>query len=180
MPIHCLTCVCTKVSEGRQYGPDPKTIILYSKGTEHLIGIKHPLYRLRYAILSRCYNAKPSEYATYQGKGITVCDEWKTDPISFYQWCLDNGWKKGLCIDRIDPMGNYEPSNCQFLTLSENSRKGIYQNNVHRNAKLTASQVASIRESLEMGYTYSFLAEEYGVSRSTIKSIKCGQNWKGK
>lgn len=179
MPIHCHTCVCTKKSEGRQYGPDPKVISIYSNGIEYQIGIKHPLYMLRYSIMSRCYNAKPSEYATYQGKGITVCDEWKSDPTAFYQWCIDNGWQKGLSMDRIDPKGNYEPSNCQFLTLSENSKKGLLQNCVPRNVKLTEYQVATIKDSLRIGYTCLFLAKEYGVSRSTISAIKRGANWKG-
>ena len=49
-------------------------------------------------------------------------ETWK-DPKIFYDWCISNGWKLGLSIDRIDNDGNYEPSNCQFLTVSENSFK---------------------------------------------------------
>jgi hypothetical protein len=83
----------------------------------------HPLYDLRNRILTRCYNAKPSDYPYYQGKGITVSDEWIKDPWAFHNWAIANGWQKGLCLDRIDPEGNYEPNNCQFLTISQNLKK---------------------------------------------------------
>jgi hypothetical protein len=61
------------------------------------------------------------DYKYYGGRGISVCPEWENDPVEFYNWCIENGWKKGLQIDRIDNDGNYEPGNCRFVTTQENN-----------------------------------------------------------
>lgn len=177
MPIHCHTCTCTKVVEGRQYGPDSKIIKLKVKGWKFEIGINHPLYRLRYSIMSRCYNAKSSDYPYYQGKGIKVFEEWRTNPISFYTWCLENGWKSGLSLDRIDPNSDYEPSNCQFITLADNLKKCRIQNPKIRNSKLSEDQVREIRKMLAQDIKIIRIAKEFGVSSATIGAIKSGQNW---
>ena len=42
---------------------------------------------------SRCYNPKASKYYLYGGKGIEVCEEWKNDFMSFYNWSMNNGYK---------------------------------------------------------------------------------------
>src|ERR1041385_4583632 len=88
-----------------------------------LKGKRHPLIQMRNRIMTRCYNAKKSDFPYYQGKGIIVCDEWKDVPKSFYEWAFANGWQQGLTIDRIDPNGNYDPSNCRFITKNENSQR---------------------------------------------------------
>lgn len=74
-------------------------------------------------IKERCYNPKSNNYRAYGARGIRMCDEWLHDSKAFYKWCLDNGYQIDLEIDRIDNNGNYEPSNCQFLTRSENVLK---------------------------------------------------------
>lgn len=73
----------------------------------------------------RCYgeNLDPSTAKHYRDKGIRICSEWLNDPSAFVKWSLENGYKVGLSIDRINPDGDYEPSNCQWITLSENSKK---------------------------------------------------------
>ena len=43
------------------------------------------------------------------------------DSKTFIEFCLANGWKKGLQMDRIDNNGNYEPGNLRFVTSQENN-----------------------------------------------------------
>ncbi len=153
-----------------------------SNGIEYKITTDHPIYGLRYVLLTRCYNASKRDFKFYQGRGIKVCDEWKNCFIAFFKWCLDNGWKKGLVLDRIDNNKDYEPNNCRFITAKENLQKmHIDHNMVGENsprAKLTQLQVDEIRKKLGEGVMNSRLAKDYNVSPSTIKAIKSGQNWK--
>jgi hypothetical protein len=83
--------------------------------------IKHPLYRKWQDMKKRCYNKKVDRYNKYGGRGIEVCSEWKTDFMSFYTWCISNGYDKNLEIDRLNVNGNYEPNNCRFISKLENS-----------------------------------------------------------
>ena len=71
---------------------------------------------------SRCTKPKDISYRNYGGKGVSICDDW-TDPMVFYEWSIANGYKKELTLDRIDPDGNYEPSNCQWISRAANTRK---------------------------------------------------------
>lgn len=56
-----------------------------------------------------------SGYARYEGRGITVCDEWQ-DYETFKAWAMANGYEPGKSIDRKENDGNYEPSNCRWTT----------------------------------------------------------------
>lgn len=82
-------------------------------------------------VKQRCYNPKAKEYKNYGYRGIKVCDEWlKSYPSAFYEWALDNGYKEGLTLDRINNDGNYEPSNCRWTTWkiqNYNRRTNVYE-----------------------------------------------------
>lgn len=74
-------------------------------------------------MLARCYiDSKRKDADYYAQKGIRVCEEWKTYE-SFEKWALENGYDENLTIDRIDENGDYEPNNCQWITIAEQQRK---------------------------------------------------------
>ena len=89
----------------------------------------HRLYTIFGNIKNRCCNPNNSSYNYYGGRGITICDEWRYNFQTFYDWAMLNGYKEDLTIDRIDNNGNYEPNNCRFITHKENcnnTRKNVY------------------------------------------------------
>jgi len=73
-------------------------------------------------MLGRCYYPSAKCYPRYGGRGIRVCEEW-TEFIVFANWALTHGYQDDLTIERIDPDGNYEPANCEFITRAENNRR---------------------------------------------------------
>lgn len=76
------------------------------------------LHRIWTEMKTRCLNQNDCHYKWYGARGISVCDEW-LDFVPFSEWALSNGYKDDLTIDRIDNDGNYEPSNCRWITQSE-------------------------------------------------------------
>ena len=80
------------------------------------------LYRIRNGMLFRCYNKNSSDYANYGGRGISVCNEWKDSFENFYNWAMSNGYAEGLTIDRINNNGNYDSSNCRWVSMKLQSR----------------------------------------------------------
>ncbi len=81
---------------------------------------KYPLYLKWKRIKQRVLDSNVKDYRFYGAKGIKICNKWINDPENFVQWAIDAGWKPGLEIDRINCDGDYEPSNCRFITKLEN------------------------------------------------------------
>ena len=95
--------------------------MLVERNTTHNL-TKNPLYKRWHNMRSRCFNKDHTDYHSYGGRGITICDEWKESVEPFITWAEVNGYKEGLEIDRIDVNGNYCPENCRFVTRSLNAR----------------------------------------------------------
>lgn len=76
---------------------------------------KTKLYHVWASMKNRCLNDNDANFRHYGGRGIKVCDDWlKFEP--FRNWALSHGYEEGLSIDRIDVNGNYESSNCRWVT----------------------------------------------------------------
>lgn len=97
----------------------------------------HPLYHTWENMRQRCYNPKHTAYKWYGARGIKVCERWN----NFANFVADVGERPdGMSLDRINPNGNYEPSNVRWATQSgqiRNSRlshknktgtKGVWYN----------------------------------------------------
>lgn len=80
------------------------------------------LYRIWTSMKTRCRNPRAKSYRDYGGRGITVCQEWAADFLSFRAWALANGYRDDLTIERIDNDRPYDPSNCVFATIEQQQR----------------------------------------------------------
>ncbi|AIY72807.1 TPA: hypothetical protein ACLQU7_005228 [Bacillus tropicus] len=87
---------------------------------------KTKLYSVYSAMVGRCNNHKDKSFKNYGGRGIQVTKEWLNDFMAFREWALQNGYKEGLSIDRIDVEKDYSPDNCRWVTRD-------VQNNNKRN-----------------------------------------------
>lgn len=103
----------------------------------------------------RCLNLKSSQYQWYGGRGITVCERWVASFMSFLEDMGEPPTEEHT-IDRIDPNGNYEPSNCRWATMQEQQE--------HMRERITSRMITW------NGKTQSVTAwaEETGIKRHTI------------
>ncbi len=84
-----------------------------------MITEERSLKKRLYKMLRRCNNPEDKDYKYYGQKGISVCDEWMNNPDSFIKWSLNNGYKTGMTIERINTDKGYSPDNCKYIPMSE-------------------------------------------------------------
>lgn len=129
-----------------------------------------PLYKVWLSIKQRCYNPKDLAYRNYGARGVSVCEEWMNSFKVFRDWCLENGWKQGLHIDKDKKIDNnliYGPDTCSVIERLENNR-------LRRGVKLSMEKSNEIKTSKA---TVKELAAKYNVSISAIYSIKQNKSW---
>lgn len=144
--------------------------------------VKHGLCGTRlcniwYKIKSRCSDPNNDVYHHYGGRGITICEEWRNDFRTFYEWAMKNGYADNLTIDRIDVNGNYCPENCRWVEFKEQ------MNNTRRNRFLTfkgeTKTVAQWSEELSIkpATLYTRLNKGWSVEKTLTTPVKEINRW---
>jgi hypothetical protein len=88
---------------------------------------KTPTYQSWDHMKQRCLNPNNDSYASYGGRGITVCERW----LTFENFLADMGERpKRKSIERVDNDKGYYPENCVWATRQRQQlNRGIQSNN---------------------------------------------------
>ena len=80
------------------------------------------LYSIWLGMKRRCSKPNCKDFKNYGGRGIVIHKDWLNNFMTFKEWAYKNGYKDYLTIERIDVNGNYEPSNCKWILMNEQSK----------------------------------------------------------
>lgn len=109
-----------------------------------------PTWRSWQAMKYRCNDKKNEDYG---GRGITYCPTWD----SFENFLRDMGERpEGTTLERRDPNGNYEQSNCRWATPKEQQR-----NRRRTRYLIVGDKSVSLMQ----------VAEELGIKKTAIQAF---------
>ena len=165
----CRSCGCLKAETNKAR--------LETHGKRH-----SRVYGTWNGMIQRCTNPNQSHYERYGGRGVTVCDAWKT----FANFYADMGDPPtdSHSIERIDNSKGYEPGNCCWATPKEQRANQRPRLNVkynapkgedHPKATITEELVREIRASTERN---ADIARRIGLSKQSIADIRKRRTWK--
>lgn len=105
---------------------------------------KERIYNEYHNMKSRIYCSSRKDHKWYEN--ISICEQWldkKYGFLNFVIWAYNNGYNDSLTLDRINSNGNYEPSNCRWITIQkqqQNKRNNRYV--IYNNEKICVSEFA--------------------------------------
>ena len=131
-----------------------------------------------YQMIDRCYKPSNVGYRYYGARGVVVCDEWRSNPQSFFDWAAI-GYKEGLQLDK-DIIGTgflYSPDTCCWITHKKNQSKTQRSHKVIYNGEeinlCTLSEISGIPdETLRHRITHLGLSPEEAVTWKKHKHTK--------
>jgi hypothetical protein len=126
-----------------------------------------PTYNSWSSMWARCTRPAMDNYDRYGGRGIKVCKRWK----KFSTFLADMGERpEGMTLDRVNPNGDYKPSNCKWATVGEQARN-------RRNTRLNTDIIAKARKLRSDGMGFQAIGRLLGVQRTTIRAALVGLSW---
>ncbi len=136
------------------------------------------IYRVWTQMRSRCHYPNHPRYDSYGGRGIKICPEWD-DYAVFRQWMLEQDYRPGLQLDRIDNDDGYYPANCRLSTHTQQmqNRRLPSRNKTgkrYNRTELTPEDIYTIRES---ELSYSELGRKYDIHNTHARNIKLRRSW---
>lgn len=134
---------------------------------------KTALYKHWLCMRQRCSNPWNTSYKYYGGRGIKYVKEWD-NYINFRNWSINNGYKDGLSLDRIDCNKDYSPDNCRWVDISiqGSNRRCVlyfkYKDNIYSITEL--SKILKVCYStLSSNYCNNGNLNKYGCINSTYE-----------
>jgi hypothetical protein len=110
------------------------------------------------SIVARCHDPNHRDYSHYGGRGIFVCERWRT---SFAAFLNDKGLKPlGLTLDRIDNNGPYSPENCKWTTGERQTRNR--SNTIFVDYQGKRPTLAELAEHLAVSYAQAYRRHRAG------------------
>lgn len=175
---HCI-CECGNYKDapsGEIKRGHVKSCGCYRKENNRTHGLsKSKIYHVYKSIKQRCYNANSKAFKNYGAKGIKLSGGFETFEY-FYTWSMNNEYKDGSDIHRLDVDKDYTPNNCVWLNHNEHM-------DIHH--KLRKKPILKIHpetnEILERFSTLTEAMKKYGdgIQESILKDkIRYGFKWK--
>lgn len=148
-------------------------------GAHHFVHGLHGtrIYAIWKSMKERCYTKTSTKYPIYGARGIRVCPEWEHDAKAFYEWAINNGYKDGLTIDRIDVNGDYSPENCRWadlVTQANNRRNNVLV--MHEGKMVSMAEFCRLNNLnysiFRQNYRKRKHSVEYSMQRAKIKEAQ--------
>ncbi len=120
---------------------------------------------------ARCYgNALKDK--SWQKQGVTISKVWIDDPEAFVEWSLNNGYKKGMQLDKdilceannISPK-IYSPETCLWVSQAENIEQTI------KDIRASDAEVNLIRNMYRLNFPETTIAKEFNRDRTHVNRI---------
>ncbi len=129
------------------------------------------LHQIWLTARDRCRNKNNKNYSHYGKRGIKFSTMWD-EYLVFKSWSLDNGYIEGLTIDRKNNDGNYEPSNCRWVTMKVQSL------NRRRKHNSTSKYEGVSWKSANKKWVAQYKKKYIGIFTKEEDAAKAVQEWK--
>lgn len=162
------TCLCQCGKQTLVPGHHLRYGATKSCGCQSAVRVTHNLsksrvYRIWSLMIDRCTNQNTPGYVNYGGRGIFVCNQWR----SFEGFYADMGDPPIDCsLDRINNDGPYSPENCRWATsMHQANNKRTTRIVELRDGTLMPLAEACRAFGLDRKLTHQRLKRRYGKAR---------------